>query len=134
MVRIFPMKIRPLTLLALLLAAVLPATAADLLGKWTAEFDSQIGQQKYAYEFKHAGDKITGQATHEHSMGKGTVELKEIKLDGDKVSFTEELTFDGNPVTIAYHGTIAGDEMKLTREVGTYATEEIVAKRALAQK
>jgi hypothetical protein len=67
-------------------------------------------------------------------MGKGSVELKAVKLDGDKVSFTEALTIDGNTIMISYHGTVAGDEMKLTREVGTFATEEIVAKRAPAQK
>jgi hypothetical protein len=49
------MKFRPLALLALLLAAALPASAADLVGKWTSTFDSQIGQQKYAYEFKQTG-------------------------------------------------------------------------------
>jgi hypothetical protein len=128
------MKFRPLALLALLLSAGLPASAADLVGKWTSAFDSQIGQQKYAYEFKHTGDQVTGQATYEHPMGKGSVELKAIKLEGDKVSFTETLTIDGNTITISYHGTIAGDEMKLTREVGTFATEEIVAKRVTAQK
>ena len=67
-------------------------------------------------------------------MGKGTVELKAIKLEGDKVSFTEPLTIEGNTITISYHGTIAGDEMKLTREVGTFGQEEIVAQRAPAAK
>jgi len=117
-------------------AAILPlftaARAADLAGRWTAEFDSQIGVQKYVYEFKVDGEKITGKATHDHSMGKGEAELKAIKLSGDDVSFTEPLNINGDEITITYTGKIAGDEMKLTRQVGDFATEQIVVKRAAA--
>ena len=35
---------------------------ADVTGKWTAEFDTQIGVQKYTYEFKVDGTKLTGKA------------------------------------------------------------------------
>jgi hypothetical protein len=51
--------------------------------------------QKYVYEFKKSGDALTGQATYDHSMGKGTVALENLKIDGDKVSFEEPLTIDG---------------------------------------
>src|SRR6185436_6102668 len=86
------MKTRFFGILALLLAVALPAAAADLAGKWTAEFDSPIGVQKYIYEFKKSGDALTGQATYDDSMGKGTVALENLKIDGDKVSFEEPLT------------------------------------------
>jgi hypothetical protein len=118
----------------LLMATVLPAAAADLAGRWTAEFDSPIGAQKYVYEFKKSGDALTGQATYEHSMGKGTVDLKNLKVDGDKVSFEEPLTIDGNQITITYSGTLAGDELKLSRVVGDFGTEQLTAKRASASK
>jgi hypothetical protein len=103
--------------------------AATLTGHWTSEFDSQIGPQKYTYDFKTEGDKTTGKATYDHSMGKGEVDLAAIKLNGDEVSFTETVNIQGNPLTISYTGKIAGDEMKLTRQVGDYGTEQIVAKR-----
>jgi hypothetical protein len=128
------MKIRFLGILALLLAVALPAAAADLAGQWNAEFDSPIGVQKYVYEFKKSGDALTGQATYEHSMGKGTVALQNLKVDGDKVSFDEPLTIDGNTMTITYSGTLAGDELKLTRVVGNFGTEQLTAKRAAATK
>ena len=124
------MKTRVLGILALLLAVALPAAAADLAGKWTAEFDSPIGVQKYIYEFKKSGDALTGQATYDHSMGKGTVALQNVKIEGDKVSFEEPLTIDGNTITIKYSGTLAGDELKLTRVVGEFGTEQLTAKRA----
>ena len=125
------MRNRILGLLALLLAA-LPAGAGDLAGRWTAEFESPIGVQKYIYEFKKTGDELGGEATYDHSMGKGTVALKNLKVDGDKVSFEEPLTIEGNTITILYSGTLAGDEMKLTRVVGDFGTEQLTAKRAAA--
>ena len=84
--------------------------------------------------FKKSGDALTGQATYEHSMGKGTVALQNLKVDGDKVSFDEPLTIDGNTMTITYSGTLAGDELKLTRVVGNFGTEQLTAKRAAATK
>jgi hypothetical protein len=124
------MKSRFLGILALLLATALPASAADLPGKWTAEFESPIGVQKYVFEFKKAGDAVTGNATFERSIGNGSVALKNVKVDGDKISFEEPLAVDGNELTITYSGTLAGDELKLTRVVGEFGTEQLTAKRA----
>jgi hypothetical protein len=126
------MKTRIFGVFALLMAFALPAVAADLPGRWTAEFDSPIGVQKYVYEFTKTGDSVTGQATYEHSMGKGTVALKNLKLEGDKVSFEEPLTIEGNTLNITYSGTLAGDELKLSRVVGDFGTEQLTAKRAAA--
>jgi len=126
------MKIRFFGILALLIAAAMPAAAGDLLGRWTAEFDTPIGVQKYVYEFKKSGDALGGEATFERSIGSGTVQLKNVKVDGDKISFDEPLSVEGNELTITYSGTLAGDEMKLTRTVGQFGTEELTAKRAAA--
>ena len=126
------MKIRFLGILALLMAAALPASAADLAGRWTAEFDSPIGMQKYVYEFQKTGDALTGKATYERSIGNGTAPLKNVKLDGDKITFEEPLSVEGNEITITYSGTMAGDELKLTRTVGEFGTEQLTAKRATA--
>ena len=52
-------------LLALLIATALPAAAADLAGRWTAEFDSPIGVQKYVYVFSKSGDALAGEAVLE---------------------------------------------------------------------
>jgi hypothetical protein len=122
-----------LGLLALLFSGLSLAHAGDLAGHWTADFDSQIGPQKYVYDFKVDGDKITGRAKYDHSMGKGENELTAIKCTGDDVSFTEPLKIEGNEITITYTGKISGDEMKLTRQVGDFGTEQIVAKRTSAE-
>jgi hypothetical protein len=107
----------------------LPVRAADANGKWKAEFDTQVGPQKYTYDLKVEGGKVTGKASFERMGQKGEVDLKDGKVTGDDISFVEMLDFQGNPVTITYTGKLAGDEIKFTRKVGDFATEEFVAKR-----
>lgn len=114
---------------ALALVGSLPALAGDVSGKWTAQFDTQVGVQKYTFDLKAAGDKLTGSAAFERMGEKGTAELKEGKLEGDKLSFVEMLEMQGNQLRIEYTGVLAGDEIKFTRKVGDFATEEFVAKR-----
>lgn len=124
------MSLRHTLTLVLALSGLSLTHAAELAGHWTSEFDSQIGPQKYTYDFRSEGDKLTGKATYDHSMGKGESTLKDIKLSGDDVSFNEALHLNEMDIPVTYTGKIAGDEMKLTRVVGDFATEQIVAKRA----
>jgi hypothetical protein len=121
-------------LFASFLLLSLVSHAAGLAGKWTANFDSQIGQQKYVYDFTGDGDKLSGKASFEHSMGKGDSALKDIKVSGDNVSFVEQIKINDMDITVTYKGTIKGDELNLTRTVGDYGTEQIVAKRTPAEK
>ena len=113
----------------IVLLCALPARAGDVTGKWTAEFDTQVGVQKYVFDLKAEGGKVTGKASFERMGQKGEAELKDGKLAGDDVSFVEMLDFQGQAITIAYVGKVAGDEIKFTRSVGDFAKEEFVAKR-----
>ena len=63
-------------------------------------------------------------------MGKGTVALKNIKVDGDKVTFEEPLSVNGANITILYSGTLSDTELTLSRVVGDFGTEQLTAKRA----
>ena len=121
-----------LAVFSLLLASLTFAHAADLAGTWNAEFDTQIGVQKYSYEFKSDAGKLTGIAHYENPMGKGDVVLKDVKVTDSDVTFTEPMKFNDMEVTITYKGKLSGDDLKLTRAVGDFATEELVAKRAKA--
>src|SRR5476649_1323248 len=103
--------------------------AAEVSGTWKAEFDTQIGVQKYTYTLKQDGTTVTGKASSDLGGEKREAELKEGKLDGDTISFVELLNFQGNELRIAYSGKVAGNEIKFTREVGEFAKEELVAKR-----
>ena len=112
------------------LASLGAVRAAELAGKWQAEFDTQVGVQKYTYEFKSDAGKLTGKATFERQDGKGEIELKEVKATKDEVSFVEMLKIQDMEIRVEYTGKFTNDdELKLTRKVGDFATEELVAKR-----
>ena len=83
------------------------AKAADFSGKWYAEFDTQIGVQKYTYEFHVDGAKLTGTVTGPQG---DPLAIDNGKIDGDKFSFTVSF----NNTTITHEGTINGDEIKMS--------------------
>ena len=106
------------------------ALAADLTGKWTAEFTTPVGgPQKYTFEFKVDGEKLTGKAHFERMGQKGEAELLEGKVAGDDISFIENLDTGGDVLRISYKGKISGDEIKFSRQVGDFSTVEFTAKR-----
>jgi len=126
--------LKSITLAALTLALAGSAWGADetVAGKWKGQFDSQIGLQKYTYEFKVDGTNLTGTATGEREMGTNTVAITEGKINKDAISFVEPMKFQDDEVRIEYTGKVSGDEIKLHRKVGDFAEEDLVAKRVKA--
>jgi hypothetical protein len=107
-------------------AAIAAAPSADISGTWAAEFDSQVGKQTYTYTFKVEGGTLTGHS--KSNLGEsdltGTV-------DGDKVTFVENLDYQGTPLAITYTGQIvSAGEIKFKRDVGGQGGEEFTAKRS----
>jgi len=98
-------------------------------GTWKAQFDSQIGVQKYTYVFHVDGTNVNGTATGEREMGTNTVAITEGKISKDEIFFVEPLKFNDNELRIEYTGKIAGDEIKFHRKVGDVAEEDFVAQR-----
>ena len=118
------------TILAILmLAGLVCVYAADITGKWTTQFDSQVGLQKYTFEFKVEGTKLTGKAISNIAGADATSELVEGKVTGDEVTFVENLNYQGMELKITYKGKISGDEIKFSRTVADSGGEEFVAKR-----
>jgi hypothetical protein len=77
------------------------------------------------------GEKLTGKATRTVNDTTTDTDLTEGKISGDDVSFVEMLKIpDQDDLRIEYKGKVAADEIKLTRAVGDFATNDIVAKRA----
>src|SRR5579862_6468229 len=96
--------IKPLIHLAALYALLLGsiAHAADVSGQWRAEFDTQIGQQKYLFTFQVNEGKVTAKANAELSGQKRDVEFKDSRLEGDTLTFVELFKFQDNEVRIDY--------------------------------
>jgi hypothetical protein len=59
----------------------------------------------------------------------GTTDIAEGTVKGDDILFVENVAFQDQKVRIEYSGKISGDEIKFTRKVADFATEEFVAKR-----
>jgi len=117
-----------LVAIALAVAGVVRAEDS-VVGKWKAEFDSQIGTQKYTYEFKLDGTNLTGRAIGERDNGTNDVAVTDLKFDKDKISFGEPLHIQDNDVTVEYAGSLTNGELHLHRKVGDFAEYDIVAKR-----
>ena len=100
--------------------------AVDVTGKWTAAFDTQIGEQRYTYTFQVKGSELTGSAV----SNLGTAVIKNGKVDGDTVTFLELLDFMGMLLEIPYTGKIVSeDQIDFTRQIADFPAEKLVAKR-----
>jgi hypothetical protein len=102
--------------------------AADITGKWTAEFPSEVGDQKYTFEFKADGATLTGTAISVIGGAQEKTPITEGKINGNEITFVENLNYQGMQLRIVYKGTVSGDEIKLTRVEGA-GGESFVAKR-----
>jgi len=124
------MTLRSLSLAgAFVLAATLVAHAADISGKWTAQVPGRDGQtRETTFNFKVDGEKLTGTTTGMN----GDVPITDGSIKGDTVAFNVVANFNGTDVKIVYKGTVAGDEIKFTRqrEGSDRPPAEFVAKRA----
>ncbi len=114
-------RIIPVVVITLALAAF----AAEVAGKWKAEFTTPDGQTRTSlFTFKVEGDKLTGTV----SSPRGDAPIQEGKVSGDEVSFVVVREFGGNEVRINYKGKVSGNELKLTVDFGERSFE-MTAKR-----
>jgi predicted aconitase with swiveling domain len=112
---------------AVLALLPLAALAADISGTWTTSFESQVGVQTYTYTFVVKGSQVTG--TFKSANGEGAI--TDGKLEGDKLTFVENMSYQGQALKIAYTGTVvSADEIKFSRDVGGQGGESFTAKRA----
>jgi len=101
--------------------------AADISDKWKGTAETQFGTIERTFVFKVDGNKLTGETSSDR-FGKSTIE--DGKIDGDNVSFTITVNFNGNEGKVSYKGKVSGDTIKFTVEVpGVDQTIEYTAKR-----
>ena len=124
---------------ALLLAAATVATTATLApsiamaaaptqnitGTWTTSFESQVGTQTYTYNITVANGALAGHA--KSNLGEGDIQGT---VDGDKVTFVENLHYQDMVLAITYTGQIvSASEMKFKRDVAGQGGEEFTLRR-----
>ena len=114
------------------------ASAADVDGKWTAQFQGRGGNtQTQTLTLQASGSKLTG--SMEGGRG-GAVDISNGTIDGDNVSFKVVREFNGNQFTQQYKGTLSSTgELDLTvsggggrggKRSGKGGGREVVFKRA----
>lgn len=90
-----------------LIAVLLPATAeaADVSGRWKAEFTTPDGTARVnTFTFKVDGENLTGTV----AGSQDETPIKNGKVQGDAITFTAERPFG----TFNYQGKISGDEIR----------------------
>jgi hypothetical protein len=102
------------------------ALAADFNGKWTADVTTPRGTQTLTFDFHVDGATLTGKIT----SPRGESDIADGKIDGDNVTFTQVVNFNGNEMKIAYVGKAGADGIKFTRTSGDRPAVEFVAKHA----
>jgi hypothetical protein len=101
---------------------VITAAAADVSGKWNGQVPTRGETVSATFTFKVDGDKLTGSMTGPQ----GEVTLDEGKVSGNQISFS---TTGGN-AKINFQGTVAGNEIKMTRTREGGQAREFTLKRA----
>jgi hypothetical protein len=130
------MKIRNLALALVATLVAIPAMAAGIDGKWNATVESPMGSIPLAFEFKSAGEKITGTMAMEMAgQAMPPMTISDGVLKGEDLSFKVSLSMmEGAPaMVISYKGKLKGDELQLTSmlDMGQGPQEDkLVAKRA----
>jgi hypothetical protein len=112
----------------LMFVAVSAALAADVTGKWVAQVPMRDGQtREVVFNLKADGSQLTGTV----STPRGEMQISEGKINGDEISFTQVMDFNGNQFKLLYKGKVSGDEIKFTRErEGGNRSQEFTAKKS----
>src|SRR5688500_2698215 len=82
---------------------------ANVAGTWEWTTMRQDQEQKHSIKLKQEGDKVTG--VYVPPRG-DEVELKDVKLGGNKIWIAITRTVQHNERTIKYNGTVEGDTIK----------------------
>jgi hypothetical protein len=100
------------------------AAAPDVSGAWTITLTFVSGKATHTAEFVQKKGALTGTYTGSSNEGKLTGTVK-----GNTIIFTGSLKIQAQTVSFQYTGTIEGDTMKGTVDMGEYWTGTWTAKR-----
>jgi len=98
------------TIVLLIQTAGVAQSTDKLEGRWVGTVEGLQGKQAAIATFKKEGDKYTGTIT---GLRPGMdTSLKDIKLDGDKVTASTEIQTPQGSVAVTYDFVVQGDTLK----------------------
>lgn len=111
-------------LFTIFLLAALSGFSADVTGNWKGTAEGPNGKMERTFSFKVEGSKLTGETSSE-MLGKSTIQ--DGKVDGDSLSFSVHVNFQGQDVKILYRGKVSGKQLKLNvqSEDGSFSTDYV---------
>lgn len=112
-------------LLALLAVCAFPAQdKIDVSGQWILTIETPNGTFNPTVILKQDGEKLTG--TYKGRMGESKLEGT---ISGKDIKWTVKMTFQDQTFELAYKGTVDGDSMKGTVDMGGMGTADWTGKR-----
>ena len=101
--------------------------AATVDGKWTGMIDTPNGPVEVSFTFQADANMLMGSTSGPDG---NVVQIKNGKIDADKISFIVDLDFGGMPLTLAYTGVVTPDQIKMTIDFMGMPFEFVVKKAA----
>ncbi len=104
----------------ILLAILLPgfftsAAAADVSGEWKISLDFLFGDAEHIAVFEQNGDELSGIYKGEFKEGR-----LRGRMNGNTIEFTGFLKHEASSLSYHYTGTVSGNTMTGTVEMGEY--------------
>jgi hypothetical protein len=86
-----------------------PPAPADVTGSWMGSFDFNGTDVPVTFKLKSSGGTVTG--TVEGMGNDAPIEIHDGKVDGETVTFTVNVDYQGQTYTLQYKGKIAAGEI-----------------------
>jgi hypothetical protein len=77
----------------------------NIAGNWDFSFTSPQGAATWRIKFEQAGDTLRGQASTDF----GALDVTDGWITGNELSFTLNLNFNGQAISVNFAGTVKGD-------------------------
>ena len=105
-------------------AAVPASEPARVAGSWQARLTFSLGQAVHQLTFQQSGTTLSGR--HRSEMLEGELHGR---VDGDRVEFQSSHPYEGTVLEYAFSGTVQGESMNGTVQLGEYGKARWEARR-----
>ena len=119
------MKIAATTLLFVLITAPVIAAVDGVDGNWSGAVSTPNGDIPIGFAFKADGDTLTGSMIGPDGSPSP---IANGKIDGNNLTFTVDLNFNGNAFSLSYKGVLDGEQIKMSSDFQGQAFEFVVKK------
>lgn len=108
----------------LFIAAAPPAAAQSVAGEWNASMNTPGGTREFKVLFVVKGDSLSGTV----KRPTGEVPLSGT-IKGNAITFSYNIVYGDNPLTLTVVGTVEGDSMKGSIDLGGGGNEAFTMKK-----